>query len=486
MTEINPISQQLKKRRQLLLVLPLLILPFVTLAFWALGGGKGSGKDDNTQPSAVGINSDVPEANVSFRPEDKMSAYLDADRKEEARMQALGRFSYPEGKDSVMGNIRPLEEEVQDPNSLKVEQKLADLQKVLDASSSLQQQGMASVPSINPATYGLQPGEYPPDEGVEQISRLNQLNDLIARSAASGSSGDDNDDGEGQDGDMQQVNTMLDKILAIQHPDKAAEDLKKRSGADKGRVYSMQSAPEYWKVPVLQSALKPESGKPLVKPMMNTDSVDSVGSVTVGSTVSSKGPGQGSGAGGLSSVPFSIQPPTGACAFYDIDPDDAVKREAHYTVQAVIAGSQTLVSGAAVKMRLTADVFINGIRIPKDNFVYGTGTVNGERLKVTISHIRFKDQIFPVDMKVYDLDGMEGIRIPGAIGRDASKEGADRALQSVQMMSLDPGITAQAAAAGIEVTKGLLSKKVKLIRVTVKAGYPILLLDEQGLQKEIQ
>jgi hypothetical protein len=37
----------------------------------------------------------------------------------------------------------------------------------------------------------------------------------------------------------------------------------------------------------------------------------------------------------------------------------------------------------------------------------------------------------------------------------------------------------QAASAGIEAAKTLLSKKSKLIKVTVKAGYQVLLRDEQ-------
>ncbi len=134
-------------------------------------------------------------------------------------------------------------------------------------------------------------------------------------------------------------------------------------------------------------------------------------------------------------------------------------------------------------MRLTEDVYINGTLIPKDNFVYGVCTLSGERLKISVQSIRCGNSLFPVSLSGYDLDAIEGIRVPGAITRDAGKEGADRAIQSIQMMSLDPNITTQAAAAGIEATKGLLSKKVKLIRVTVKADYPLLLLDAKGVQE---
>jgi len=45
-------------------------------------------------------------------------------------------------------------------------------------------------------------------------------------------------------------------------------------------------------------------------------------------------------------------------------------------------------------------------------------------------------------------------------------------------MSLDPSIGQQAASVGIEAAKGLFSKKAKLIKVTVKAGYKVLLMDK--------
>jgi hypothetical protein len=47
---------------------------------------------------------------------------------------------------------------------------------------------------------------------------------------------------------------------------------------------------------------------------------------------------------------------------------------------------------------------------------------------------------------------------------------------------MDQSISAQAASAGLQAAKGLFSKKMKLIRVTVKAGYKILLKDQKDNQ----
>jgi len=81
------------------------------------------------------------------------------------------------------------------------------------------------------------------------------------------------------------------------------------------------------------------------------------------------------------------------------------------------------------------------------------------------------------------MDGMNGIYIPGAITRDVAKQSADRTIQDIGLTSVDPSLGAQAASAGIEAARDLISKKVKLVKVTVKSGYQVLLRDEKQKQR---
>jgi len=77
---------------------------------------------------------------------------------------------------------------------------------------------------------------------------------------------------------------------------------------------------------------------------------------------------------------------------------------------------------------------------------------------------------------------LPGIYIPGAISRDVAKQSADNSLQLMELGTMDPSLKAQAAAAGISTAKSLLSKKVKLVKVMVKAGYKVLLKDKNFQQ----
>ncbi len=125
------------------------------------------------------------------------------------------------------------------------------------------------------------------------------------------------------------------------------------------------------------------------------------------------------------------------------------------------------------------DVRINNHFISKNQFIYGITSLNGERLKIQFSSVRSGQNILPVSLEAYDLDGLAGIYIPGSINRDVAKQSTDQAIGSMNLATLDPSIGAQAAGAGIQAAKTLLSKKVKLVKVTVKAGYRLLLKDSK-------
>jgi conjugative transposon TraM protein len=136
-----------------------------------------------------------------------------------------------------------------------------------------------------------------------------------------------------------------------------------------------------------------------------------------------------------------------------------------------------LVSGATVKLQLLDDIFVGGIKISKNEFVYGLASLSNERLKIVINSLRFGQNILPVSLAVYDMDGMEGIYIPGSINRDVSKQSADDAISTIGLSPADQSVGAQATVAGIQAAKSLAGKKIKLIRVTVKPGYRVLLKD---------
>lgn len=143
--------------------------------------------------------------------------------------------------------------------------------------------------------------------------------------------------------------------------------------------------------------------------------------------------------------------------------------------QALTETKGTLISGETIALRLETDLKVRGWTVPAGTRTYGTVSLENERLRIHIRSILFGTHIFSVNMEAYDLDGQPGIYVPGSLDRDVSKASADEALGTLGVTNLDPSLGAQAAGAGIQAVKTLLTRKVRQVRVVVREGYQLLL-----------
>lgn len=147
-------------------------------------------------------------------------------------------------------------------------------------------------------------------------------------------------------------------------------------------------------------------------------------------------------------------------------------------IAAVVAEDKELVTGASVKLELSEDIIINGLQFDLGSELFGVCSLEGERLKITVNSLRHGNTIVPVNLQVYGLDAMEGIAVPGAIARNAVKEGATRGIQGYSPVQPGFSLESQLTATGVETAKSFLSKKSRLVKVNVKAGHPVLLVDK--------
>jgi conjugative transposon TraM protein len=404
-------SPQFLRHRKFLMVVPLLIIPFLTMAFWALGGGKGNTAGAINVAVSKGLNTAMP--NPVLKNEKgftKMSFYdlmaMDSLKMKEREKsdpffqsndQAAGIAPAP-----TLGSISKYNNPgsgYTDPNETKVYQKLAQL-------TDAMHQG-ETAPNYNQLLAGA---EAPPASNSPDVNRLEQLTHSIQSHNE-------------EDTEMQQLNKMMDKIIAIQHPE---------SAKDTGKAVLRETNA----VHVKDSSLQAE----VLQAKMDTPVVHN--------------------------------------GFYSLD-DGPGLADFHSLIRAVVPETQTVVAGATVKLLLGDDITVKGITVPKNSFIYGVASMSNERLKISITSVRSGNAILPVALEVFDMDGLAGIYIPGSINRDVAKESADNAVNSMGLTSLDPSIGAQAATAGIEAAKTLISKKVRLVKVTLPAGYTIFLQDKK-------
>ncbi len=363
------------KQRRFLTVLPLIVLPFLVLLFWILGGGT-SGRHVETMKS--GLNTQLPDASLKNQSSlDKLSFYAMADH----------------------DSVKRREQERLDPNYQVegTEEKLARPHVYADRKSDV------------PQVY-TEPGyrERVPkkEESNGEIERLEMMMQTLNQKKV--------------DHEIGALNETLDKLLEIQQPTKIH---KETSSGNKQFIYSVAAN--------------------------GSDGYDQYFGKT------------------------SVHCGNGFLA-EETESKDSAKAG---TIIAAVHNEQVLLNGSVIKLRLLQDLFVKGQRIPVGSFVFGLVSVNGERLKIQVSSIQFQHQLYPVSINVFDLDGNEGIYIPGNSVNESMKESAEQGIQSIGGFGFNPSLKAQAATVGLNAAKDLLSKKVKQQRVIVKAGYRVLLRD---------
>jgi len=145
------------------------------------------------------------------------------------------------------------------------------------------------------------------------------------------------------------------------------------------------------------------------------------------------------------------------------------------SIAAVIPEDQTLVTGATIVLRIIDSIRVNERVVPAGQLIYGTVTLNNDRMLIHIGSLCQDRNLYTTDLQVYDLDGLPGVHIPGVLSRDVAKQSADQGVNSLNVLTMDPSLGAQAAGAGIQAAKTFLGRKVRQVRVTVKAGYRVLL-----------
>lgn len=408
------------RKRKMMLVLPILVIPFLTMAFWALGGGKGSPTEASF--NEPGLNLNLPDAKLeNDEANDKMSFYELAE-KDSIKMQELKRNDpyYKAMADTGILPANELEQLTQNTASRynqrlnnspyevssdnpekKILKKLTLLENELNKQPDLKKE---EKPVSSPSAGG--------DEFSGEVDRLENMMQSMQKTGS-------------EDPEMEQLNGTLEKILDIQHPERMKNKLREKSLKNKEQVFILTK--QFLKNNI--SLLDTDKGK-----RHNENK------------------------------------------FYGIE-DDSITEEQN-TVEAVVHQTQTLVNGAVVKMCLLNDIYLNGSLVPKGNFVFGIAELNDERLEININSIRNNNSLFSVRLEVFDMDGLPGIYIPGAISRDVAKQSADNSLQLMELTSMNPSFKAQAAATGINAAKSLLSKKIKQVKVLVKAGYKVLLRDK--------
>jgi conjugative transposon TraM protein len=151
------------------------------------------------------------------------------------------------------------------------------------------------------------------------------------------------------------------------------------------------------------------------------------------------------------------------------------------SIRASVYQTVTISNGKELQLRLQEPMRAGNILIPANTILTGSAKIGGERLHITITSIQYADNVIPVEMEVYDLDGMQGIYVPNSAELNAVKEIAANmgtSMGSSITITDDAGsqLAADLGRSAIQGASQYISQKMREVKVTMKAGYKVLLL----------
>ncbi|QPH38675.1 conjugative transposon protein TraM [Pedobacter endophyticus] len=167
-----------------------------------------------------------------------------------------------------------------------------------------------------------------------------------------------------------------------------------------------------------------------------------------------------------------------------------ISSEQQRPISAIIDQDITGFSGSRLRIRLTDDILAGKFLIRKGTYLYATiSGFSAQRVTLIIQTVFYNGEILPVNLQVYDNDGLPGIYVPSSAFREFTRDlGA----------SSSQGITIQQMAENNnQMVMGVLSKMFqsattavnKLIRsnkVKVKYNTQVYLIDPSELKRKQQ
>lgn len=162
----------------------------------------------------------------------------------------------------------------------------------------------------------------------------------------------------------------------------------------------------------------------------------------------------------------------------------AVSAVSRNTLSVVVDRTATLKEGDNVALRLLETAQVQGLRIPRQSRLIARAKIEGNRLHLLVKSIEVKGRIIAVKLSAYDTDGQEGVFIPGSEDINALKEvganiGGSMGTSFTFASSAKDQIISEAARGVMQGASQLLQKKLRTVKVTLKGGYRMFLVQSK-------
>ena len=159
------------------------------------------------------------------------------------------------------------------------------------------------------------------------------------------------------------------------------------------------------------------------------------------------------------------------------------KEKENSFIKAVIDENNKGFLGSRIRFRLLEDIFISNRKISKGSILYGQ--ISGfsmQRVDLTIVSVFTKGEIFPVNLSIYDVDGMKGLYVPQSVFRDMIREMGSNSVQGTQMDMGGQGFFTSLGSKLFTSTSKSITNLIKTNKAKLKYNSYVFLIDEKQLK----
>ena len=155
------------------------------------------------------------------------------------------------------------------------------------------------------------------------------------------------------------------------------------------------------------------------------------------------------------------------------------KQSESFFIKAVIDEDLSGFLGSRIRLRLLEDIFVGNKKLLKGQILYAQ--VSGfsfERVQLSIVSVLVKEEILPIHLTLYDLDGQKGLYVPGSEFRNMMKELSSSSVQGQNLDSADPSFYSSLLSTAFRSASQSAAKLLRTNKAKLKYGTQVLLFEE--------
>ena len=154
-------------------------------------------------------------------------------------------------------------------------------------------------------------------------------------------------------------------------------------------------------------------------------------------------------------------------------------------IKAIIDESLTVHAGSRVRIKLQEDIQVGDYRIGKGTYLYAiVSGFSAQRIHFAIQSIMSGGQLLPVNLKIYDGDGLKGLYVPASAFREFTQELGSNTVQGFNMNTNSPENNAQFLMSSVQQaftsTSQAISKAIRKNKANLKYSTFIYLIEKKN------